>query len=662
MPVILTQYPSVRARQGQTRALDLLELVHYLTEFEKREEKDGPCFTLGECSGRGSDAVRDIPGMGLDFDKCSPGEVPHLEHADNLEGYWQVWHTTHSHTEDAPRWRCFLLFSRPVSAQEYRALWPVVFEILGQDPAIDASVHDPARLWYAPAARPGAPYEREFVHGAALDVDALLRDAPVTSGTTPSQGQPLSAEVISAYLPADGPEAQKALDALGFIDPDCGMKEWVMVGMALQCAFGQAGLQIWEDWSARGEKWQLGECARRWRSFNPRPDGVTLGTIYKAAKASGWVEPEAPRPAFLDQPAPVSTATELLNAADVAADGAPFAPWLIHNVIRQGHRVLVAAPPKAGKSGVMLDMMLALATGTPWLEHLVERPIRCLWVQAEMRYDDVRARLQAHPITRAAAGKPDQIDLLRNLQITPQWSRPLDEAGAKALIELANSATHPPELIVIDPLIAVLDGDENDNAEMRDLLYHRLEVLRTAINPDAALVLVHHARKAPSGGEQADPFSAIRGAGALRGWYDMGIIIDYQPGDPVRALRFEGRSGSPDPIPIAYHDGAWPRYTTMASAAPEDLAQKAQDTLERMLATAWAARTPYDGTREDIRAVLAQRTGCSHNEARAAISLLKEAGVWAQVRVAGNRNVWAPVGPNADSPETARMQAADWIQ
>ena len=64
--------------------------------------------------------------------------------------------------------------------------------------------------------------------------------------------------------------------------------EWVNVGMALH----NEGLpcSLWEEWSATdGDRYHVGECEKRWRSFG-RYSGtnVTMGSVVHMAQEYGW--------------------------------------------------------------------------------------------------------------------------------------------------------------------------------------------------------------------------------------------------------------------------------------------------------------------------------------------------------------------------------------
>lgn len=43
-----------------------------------------------------------------------------------------------------------------------------------------------------------------------------------------------------------------------------------------------------------------------------------------------------------------------------------LAPPLIENVLRQGHKMLIAGPSKAGKSFALIELCIAIAEGRKW--------------------------------------------------------------------------------------------------------------------------------------------------------------------------------------------------------------------------------------------------------------------------------------------------------
>lgn len=77
-------------------------------------------------------------------------------------------------------------------------------------------------------------------------------------------------------------EVWKMLEVL---NPDMPYQEWVNIGFALQS--GGFRLSMWDAWSRMGEKYENGDCEKRWHGFRP-DSGITMGTLVQLAQLNGW--------------------------------------------------------------------------------------------------------------------------------------------------------------------------------------------------------------------------------------------------------------------------------------------------------------------------------------------------------------------------------------
>ena len=84
---------------------------------------------------------------------------------------------------------------------------------------------------------------------------------------------PLSLETIRAML--------------AYLSPDMTRDEWAAVLMALKSELGEAGFDVANTWSQRGEKYRAADVLSTWRSIKAS-GGVTAGTLVHMAKAAGW--------------------------------------------------------------------------------------------------------------------------------------------------------------------------------------------------------------------------------------------------------------------------------------------------------------------------------------------------------------------------------------
>lgn len=256
-----------------------------------------------------------------------------------------------------------------------------------------------------------------------------------------------------------------------------------------------------------------------------------------------------------------------------------------------GNFVLIAGPPKAQKSFLLQEMLVACATGGKFLcdTFTVPRPLRVFYLQAEMNEKVLRRRARAIEWV----GLGEKALLRDNFVVSDRFHMILNEQGVKTTVETIKAAypNEPPDVIGFDPLANLFDKEnENDNAQLMAFLTGRMERVRQLVNPMALLVLVHHATKRTAEDMERDPFVCIRGAGALRGYYDSAIVIHRKGQDgKTRKVHFEMRSGeAPDAMEVEFDGGRF-RLADRIDGVDKPLARKMLAEIDRQ----WHARMPY---------------------------------------------------------------------
>lgn len=186
----------------------------------------------------------------------------------------------------------------------------------------------------------------------------------------------------------------------------------------------------------RGDKWQYSVAwdigARSW------------------AEWTDWLENEQ------------DTLPESVNLSDVIDNLPPLKPELIHGLLRHGHKMLISAPSKAGKSFLLMELAVCVAEGMSWIGFEVEQG-KVLYVNLELdsasclhRFADIYDRLGL------TSRHPENITVL-NLRghattlgaLTPILSRRFKDSGYSCMI--------------FDPLYKINDGDENNAGDMTRL-------------------------------------------------------------------------------------------------------------------------------------------------------------------------------------------------
>jgi putative DNA primase/helicase len=90
----------------------------------------------------------------------------------------------------------------------------------------------------------------------------------------------------------DSPDAERIRDALRHVGGCDGYHEWVEIGMALHAWSPADGFGLWCEWSSGSSKYSEATCLAKWKSFKPG-GGVTILTVFKKARNSGWRPPRS---------------------------------------------------------------------------------------------------------------------------------------------------------------------------------------------------------------------------------------------------------------------------------------------------------------------------------------------------------------------------------
>lgn len=197
--------------------------------------------------------------------------------------------------------------------------------------------------------------------------------------------------------------------------------------------------------------------------------------------------------------------------------------------------LLLGGEPKLGKSILAANLALALASGSSRLGFQVPAPRRVLMCQFELPTSQFAQRLDT---MRQSMGPAADSNLFVDTQAAGHLlSTP---HGLDHFLGSARAANA--EVIVFDPLYSMHDQDENDTRAMSALCQ---SLLRLRDASGAALVLIHHVRKAVGRHEVG---SAFRGSSALHAVGDSYLLLSRLPSEtPTVELRFQFRYAAAPP-------------------------------------------------------------------------------------------------------------------
>jgi len=199
-------------------------------------------------------------------------------------------------------------------------------------------------------------------------------------------------------------------------------------------------------------------------------------------------------------------------ASQLATSG-PQTRWLVEGLWTEQAVGILGGEPKCCKSFLALDMAVSVASGRPCLRHFpVAQSGPVLLFPAEDSLSIVRQRLEG---ICAAAGTdfgslPVQVITAPSLRL----DLPLDRQRLARTV-----AVWRPKLLILDPLIRLHQGDENESSQMAPLLSGLRQLQRQF---QVAVLVVHHAKKEA---HSLRPGQALRGSSELHGWGDSNLYL-----------------------------------------------------------------------------------------------------------------------------------------
>lgn len=187
-----------------------------------------------------------------------------------------------------------------------------------------------------------------------------------------------------------------------------------------------------------------------------------------------------------DLPDPESLSEEWDNLPDLA-------PELIKGVLRQGHKMLIAGPSKAGKSFALIEMSIAIAEGSNWLGWQCEQG-KVLYINLEL--DRPSALHRFKDVYTAMGLSPNN---LHNIDIWNLRGKtvPMDKLAPKLI---RRSLKKNYQAVIIDPIYKVLTGDENSADQMAHFT-NQFDKVATELG--CSVIYCHHHSKGSQGGKKS---------------------------------------------------------------------------------------------------------------------------------------------------------------
>ena len=230
------------------------------------------------------------------------------------------------------------------------------------------------------------------------------------------------------------------------------------------------------------------------------------------------------------------------DAVDLMMDAIPPARPVVKDLLYEG-MLLFGGKSKRGKSWLMLDLAVSVATGNPvWGYFAVPEPQPVLYVSLEDGRRRIKGRLENIPPDVRARG------FLQFLYNFPM----LDQGGMEKLQGYVESGRY--RLIIIDVLARIEPagkrGSEKTYLEIYDMFAPLQDLHR---EHPTCLTMVTHLRKA----DAEDIFDTLHGSVGYQGIQDALWVMDRPPQNNVAVVHTRPNEGEEQVLHVAFVEGHW---------------------------------------------------------------------------------------------------------
>lgn len=216
-----------------------------------------------------------------------------------------------------------------------------------------------------------------------------------------------------------------------------------------------------------------------------------------------WIEYVTLLDNDLPDPEPLSTMLE--NPPALAEE-------VIEGILRQGHKMLISGASKAGKSFLLMELCLAIGTGTRWLKWKCKKG-RVLYINLEI--DRASCFDRFCKILEAKGMSSEVFDHVEIMNLRGK-AAPMDKLVDRLILK-AKERNY--SVIIIDPLYKVITGDENTASDMAHFM-NQFDKLAESLG--CSVICCHHHSK----GAQSDKRVSDRASGSGVFSRDNDAILD----------------------------------------------------------------------------------------------------------------------------------------
>jgi len=225
----------------------------------------------------------------------------------------------------------------------------------------------------------------------------------------------------------------------------------------------------------------------------------------------------------------------LLNDTEFMSTISYSPGWMVNGFWTRRSHGIVAGEPKSFKSTLVLDMGVAVASGTKFLGQFeVAESGPVLIVQNENAPWILKDRLIKIRAARGLVGQVEKIRGIYRVQFAPrlpiyyinQQGFSLNDPFHKRILDQVMSEIKP-KMVILDPLYLMFEGEVSQSKDLNPILTW---LLGLKDKHECSLVLIHHHKKNTQGVTNLRGGQRMLGSVVLHGWVESAWYLSIKGG------------------------------------------------------------------------------------------------------------------------------------
>jgi hypothetical protein len=321
-----------------------------------------------------------------------------------------------------------------------------------------------------------------------------------------------------------------------------------------------------------------------WHRGGDAEDWLNKGHTFEDLEFREWVpeiDENAPSGPHSISGASNNEITLLPRSASELMVQAPDVAWQVQDLLPQGAAMVIVADAGVGKTWFIEELALSVDQGTPFLGEFHTRQGKVLVIDEENADALLKRRLQK--LLRGAGLQEDGSGL--DIEFLTAQGINLSDDNCVAALDKLFDEMHP-DLVLIDALVRIHRGNENDAGDMA-LVFGIIK--QWIVTYGCSFVFCHHRRKPGLAGN--DSANMFRGSSEIRAFVDTHLDLKPVKTEPGRITVVHSKSRFAEPLAAfdveivdVGEDATVVRYVGEAKDQSEDKLEEGQEFILNLLA------------------------------------------------------------------------------